>query len=141
MRNLEEIVFDQRDTIGTLLETVDEQSEEIATLQRRVDPDPASTPFDDLTRDQRVHQLRVAVARKAADNGGKAAMNAGETLAAFDQHPSRGYAYKLMKLAANADGFDYAEVRGAKSLTVEMDCVTDEAVVHAVTTDGGSGGA
>lgn len=56
-----------------------------------------------------------------------------EILRLFDNHPSDGYAYKLMKLASKEEGFEYADSNGTgKVIRVDTAAVNDETLVHAV---------
>lgn len=124
----------------TCLEDLQEENQElrdrVARLEARVEPDPAGKEYDEKSRSEKNHEVRVAVARKAAGNGGKAQFDYNEVLALFDQHLSRGHAYTLMELAANADGFDYGEFQPGKRLRVDLGAVNDERVLHAVNTSG-----
>ena len=46
----------------------------VAELEGRVTPDPAGKDYAELTRDEKVHRIRVALVRKAKDNCGAASM-------------------------------------------------------------------
>lgn len=92
--------------------------------------------YDGLSRDDRVRGLRIAVARRATSNGGRAAIDVATVEHdVFDGHPSPGYASKLVGLAADADGFNVHTRPGKKRLRVDLRNVTDDAVLDAV--DGG----
>lgn len=95
--------------------------------------------YGDLSRDDRVRGLRIAVARRATSNGGRAAIDAATVENdVFDGHPSPGYASKLIDLAADADGFDVDTRRDKKRLRIDFRDVTDDTVIDAV--DGGESG-
>jgi hypothetical protein len=103
-----------------------------------------------MTREERVHLLRVAVVRKAQSNGGEALYRYREVASLFDEHPSVGYCYKLMRLAAEYDretgesrkaGFAFGNRGGEKALLAKPAAVNDDAVFHTVNNrDAGKGG-
>lgn len=64
--------------------------------------------YRDLTREEKVHGLRVELARRATDNGGRRQVDATTVREeVFDGRPSEGHARTLMRLAGEADGFTY----------------------------------
>jgi len=96
--------------------------------------------YDDLSRDERVRGLRIAVARHSTSNRGRASIDAATVEHdVFNGHPSPGHASKLIDLAADADGFDVDTRRGKKRLRVDLRDVTADAVLDAV--NGGESGA
>lgn len=110
---------------------------------------PENTPYGEQTRAERVLELQIALARKARKHGGKAAYHYTDVLALFDEQPSDGYAYKLMRCAAEfdpdtgdseTDGFEFGEFNGTKALRANWDAVSDEAVVHGVKNPAGDEG-
>jgi len=105
---------------------------ELAAVKARSDPDPTNKDYADLERAEKVHLVRVALARKAAQSNGKAKYEYRDVLSQFDQRPSAGHAYTLLEIAAQADGYQYGEQGGTKQLRVNLDAVNDEAVFHAV---------
>jgi hypothetical protein len=89
--------------------------------------------YGDLSRDDKVRGVRIAAARRATSNGGRAAFDAATVERdVFDGHPSPGHASKLVDLAADADGFDVDTRRGKKRLLVDLGGVTDGAVLDVV---------
>lgn len=106
--------------------------EELAAVKARSDPDPTNKDYAALERSEKVHLVRVALARKAAASNGKAKFEYGDVLAQFDQRPSAGHAYTLLEIAAEADGYQYGQRNGTKALRVNLAAVNDERVVHAV---------
>jgi hypothetical protein len=131
-----ELVNQKDEQIETLEAETADLRDRIATLEGHVTPDPATKEYDEKTRDERVREVRLTIARTASNNGGKAAMDYNDVLMLFNGHPSPGYAYKLLELAANLDGFDYEKREGANDrLCVNMAAVNDEAVFHAVNKD------
>jgi DNA repair exonuclease SbcCD ATPase subunit len=131
-----DLVNEKDERIETLEAETAEVRERLATLEGRVTPDPATKEYDEKTRDERVREIRVTIARTASNSGGKAAMDYNDVLMLFNGHPSPGYAYKLLELAANLDGFTYEQREGANDrLCVNMDAVSDESVFHAVNKD------
>lgn len=131
-----------QDEIWTLEDRLEEQQDTIARLQGQVEPDPASKPYDEKTRDEKVFEVRVAVARRAASNGGRASMDYNNVLSLFGERPSPGHAYQLMRVAAGweADekrstvaGYEYEpRVEANDRLRVDLEAVKDDAVIHAV---------
>jgi regulator of replication initiation timing len=115
------------------LEEENEQLREtVADLRSRVDPDPTGKDYDEMDRGERVFRVRVALARKAAKSNGRATYRYDDVLSQFDQRPSAGYAYTLLEIAGEADGYRYGEHNGEKQLRVNLDAVNDDAVFHAV---------
>jgi len=116
------------------------QAEEIETLRTRVgdlenlvDPDPGGTEYDQLTKDQKVQRLRSKLAEMAAARAGKHAMGYRDVMMLFNDRPSAGHCYNLMERAGQIDGYDYGEnPEGEKRLTVKLDAVNDERVIHSV---------
>ena len=105
----------------------------VAELEELVDPDPGGVAYEQLTRDQKVHRVRVALFEQATA-GNTPVMKYDDVRWLFDGKPSPGHAYDLMELAASADGYVYEEGghgSGQKRIRVEPDAVNDERIVHA----------
>lgn len=131
-----ELVNEKDEEIATLQAENEELRERVATLEGRVTPDPSTKDYDEMSRDERVRQIRLSCARKAENNGGKAAIDYNNVMTLFDYHPSVGYAYKLLKLAGELDGFTHEKrTNGNDRLCVNLDEVNDESVFHAVNKD------
>lgn len=116
----------------------EELRERVAELEELVDPDPGGKEYEQLTKDQKVHRVRVALLDQATGtNNGKAKMNYKEIMWLFDGHPSAGHAYDLMERAGQLDGFAYdsAGGDGEKRVRVDAGDVNDDALVHAVNND------
>jgi len=116
-------------------ERVEELEDRVAELEELVDPDPGGVAYEQLTREQKVHRVRVALLEQATA-GKSAAMKYKDVQWLFDGRPSPGHAYDLMELAAEADGYVYdraggGNVNGEKRIRVEPDAVNDERVIHA----------
>lgn len=81
---------------------------------------------EDLDRDERVEGLQVELARKADKKpNGMSLFRADEVeREVFDDAISTGYANKLMRLASNANGFQYRE-KDKDQLTVSLKRVDD----------------
>lgn len=109
----------------------EEKAEEIAEEQGIDTNAPAfeRRPYDDLTDDQRVHGLRVELARRAARGGGKRALRAdtvrGEV---FDGTPGTRKVKDLMDWAARAEGFETDAKGGTKRLRCDLEAVADRDV-------------
>ena len=109
---------------------------QVAALQGEVDPDPGSKEYSDLSRAEKVRQIRERLVDVAgADHNGTAAMKYKDVMWLFDGHPSAGHCYDLMERAGQLDGFDYSAAgggKGDKRVTVNLDAVKDESLVHGV---------
>ena len=106
----------------------------LAELEELVDPDPGGVAYDQLTSDQKVHRIRVALLEQATA-GNAPTMKYDDVRWLFDGKPSAGHAYDLMERVANADGYVYetgGHGDGQKRIRVEPDAVNDERIVHAV---------
>lgn len=107
-------------------------TERVAELEAQVDPDPHSKAYDDMSRGERIRKIRETLVEEAQRrHTGKAKMSYKDVLLLFDNHPSDGYAYKLMELAAKEGGFEYTDSNG-KVVRVNTDAVKDESLFHTV---------
>ena len=123
------------DDVDELREGNADLRERVARLEGEVTPDPSAKPYNEKTRDEKVREVRIALGRKARQQGGKASMTYTDVLALFGNHPSRGHSYKLMELAGNLEGFEYDQHGGDQiRLLVNLDAVNDDALLHAVNT-------
>jgi hypothetical protein len=120
------------EAVEATAQRVDKLSDRVAELERVVDPDPGAADYEQLTKPQKVHRIRVALLEQAAD-GKPPSMKYKDVLWLFDGHPSAGHVYDLMERAANADGYYYdTNANDEKRIRVEPDGVNDESIVHAV---------
>lgn len=115
----------------------EEQAREYAEEQG-IDPDAPAferKPYDDLTDAERIHKLRVELARRADNKGGKFAGKAdlkadtvrGEV---FDATPSKRKTKTLMDRAAEgAPGFETDAKGGMKRLRCDLESVADRDVL------------
>lgn len=105
----------------------------VAELEQVVDPDPGSVNYEQLTKSQKVHRVRVALVEKAArEHNGKTRMDYNDVVWLFDGNPSPGHAYDLMERAGELDGFEYDKPDGGnKRITANLDAVKDETLIHA----------
>jgi len=95
--------------------------------QQGIDPDAPAferKPYADLTDAERVHGLRVELARRASEHGGKRALRAdtvrGEV---FDGTPGARKVKDLMDRAADARGFETDAKPGTKRLRCDLEVV------------------
>ena len=131
-----------RDSLRSVVKVVNENQQKIDDLDGRVTPNALSKSYHDKDRDELVFELRVVLCRRAKSSNGKAQMDYNNVLSVFNEHPSDGYAYKLMKQAADYDedtkkshypGFTYKVFDDRPNkLRVDLDAVNDNAVLHAV---------
>ena len=116
-----------------LREENDRLRDRVAELEELVDPDPGGTAYEQLTREQKIHRVRVALLEQATA-GNAPVMKYTDVQWLFDGRPSPGHAYDLMELAAEADGYVYetgGHGDGQKRIRVEPEAVNDERVIHA----------
>lgn len=116
---------------------IEDLENRVATLEELVDPDPGSVNYEQLTKSQKVHRIRVALLEQAT-NGRKPVMEYDDVQWLFDGHPSPGHAYDLMELAAEMDGYEYetgGHGKGQKRIRVSPDSVNDKRVIHAANND------
>lgn len=119
--------------VNTQAERIEDLEDRVAELEQLVDPDPGTTAYEQLTREQKVHRVRVALLEQATA-GKSAVMRYDDVRWLFDGKPSAGHAYTLMELVAEAEGYTYeigGHGKGQKRIRVEPDSVNDERVIHA----------
>ena len=130
-----------RDDIDDLTEQVEALESEVAALRSRVSVDPSAKAYEEMDRAERVEKIRIVLARRAKQNGGRAYYRYRDVLSLFDEKPSDGYAFKLMREAAgyddetgasSVDGFEFDDHHGEKALRAVWDDVSDDAVIHSV---------
>lgn len=120
---------------NTQAEKIESLESRVAELEELVDPDPGKTEYDQLTKEQKVFQIRKHLLMLATSTNGVAAMKYKEVIALFDGHPSAGHCYDLMERAGYADGYVYDQAgngKGQKRIRVKSDAVNDETLIHAV---------
>jgi hypothetical protein len=94
-------------------------------------PGPDAPAFDrkdysNLTREEKVHGLRVALARRAAQNDGRVQLDATAVRTkVFESEPSDSHARTLMRRAGLSDGFEFGKRHGKDRLRVSLRDVTD----------------
>jgi chromosome segregation ATPase len=134
-------LHESKDEVAELEEHVGHLEDEVAALRSQVQVDPTTMAYEAMDRKQRVKKLRIALARRARQNGGRAYYRYRDVLSLFDEKPSDGYAFKLMRIAAgyddetrvsSVDGFEFGDHNGSKALRAVWDDVSDDAVIHAV---------
>lgn len=111
-------------------QTIDRLTERVAELEANVDPDPTSKSYDEMDQSERVRKIRIALVEDAQRSvGGKAQMKYKEIQALFENRPSAGYAYKLMRIAGAEEGFEFIPNR-PKRIRVNSAGVNDETLFH-----------
>lgn len=124
-------VFEAIDRAAERMENIEQQ---VAELEKVVDPDPGAVEYDQLTKEQKVRRVRKTLLKNAAE-GRAPVMKYRDVMYLFDSNPSAGHCYTLMERAADADGFYYetgGHGDGEKRIRVEPDGVNDNALIHAV---------
>ena len=137
LESLDERIGINNQIVVTTKQRLDELEERVAELEELVDPDPGGVAYEQLTSDQKVHRIRVALLEQATA-GNAPTMKYDDVRWLFDGKPSAGHAYDLMERAANADGYVYetgGHGDGQKRIRVEPEAVNDERIVHAVNND------
>ena len=133
LESLDERIGINNQIVVTTKQRLDELEERVAELEELVDPDPGGVAYEQLTSDQKVHRIRVALLEQATA-GNAPTMKYDDVRWLFDGKPSAGHAYDLMERVANADGYVYetgGHGDGQKRIRVEPDAVNDERIVHA----------
>lgn len=141
--DLEPLVDALRRQLKDRTRRLEELEDRVAELEELVDPDPGSVAYEQLTSDQKVHRIRVALLEQATA-GNTPTMTYDDVRWLFNGKPSAGHAYDLMERAATADGYTYetgGHGNGQKRIRVEPDAVNDERIVHAVNNDAATVGA
>lgn len=119
-----------RDRVEELEAERDALHDRVAELEQVVNPNPA-TAYDEMSRDRKVFKIRKSLVEEAATGRGTAAMDYKQVRWLFDGEPSPGHAYDLMELAAQLDGFNHDDTADVKRVTVKLDAVNDETLIHA----------
>lgn len=110
---------------------ITELEDDVALLYEITDIDPGSIEYDSMSRSQKVRSLRLAVLRRALTRDGKAKMTYREVMTLFNDHPSAGHCYDLMRDAASLAGFEYADTGpGDHAVRVDVSAVNDTTLVQ-----------
>jgi len=118
--------------IEDLEDTLEATRGRVAHLEEIINPDPNTTTYEELTKSQKVYQVRENLVEEAAEGRGVATLEYKEVKWLFDGQPSVGHCYELMELAGELDGFNYEERDEADNrVTVKLDSVNDDTLVHA----------
>ena len=105
-------------------------TERVAELEANVDPDPTSKDYDEMDQKERVRKIRETLADEAQRTvSGKAQMKYKDVQRIMENRPSAGYAYKLMRRAGEAEGFEFIDDR-PKRIRVDSEGVKDETLFH-----------
>ena len=90
-------------------------------------------PYDELSKAEKVHGLRIDLARRSVRNNGRWRLDAnGVRNEVFSGHPSDSHSRQLMELAADANGFTVVRAYDKKQLQVNLRNVTDEEVLESL---------
>lgn len=122
--------------IDGLVETVESVEQRLTELEQVVDTDVGAIRYEQLTKQDKVRKVRIALVNRAG-NSGTAKMTYLEVQSLLNNRPSPGHAYDLMKAAAKMDGFEYQEPSGPDNrIIVKMDAINDESLIHAANNEG-----
>lgn len=93
-----------------LEDRIDELETELTAVKLRLSEIDDERDYADLTLDEKVGMVREHAFRRATDGHGKHAMDYNAIIwEVFDGGPGSKHSYKLMRLAAEAEGFDVVE--------------------------------
>jgi len=142
-----------RETVAEQSAAIESLKGELADLRGRVDPDPRTTAYDNLSRAERVRQLRLELLERAENAGLTGYRMTYDDVQShvFNENGSPGYMYQLMRLAAGLEARE-ADARGSSFpgyyfgtnedgdyvIRVVVDEVEDDGLIHAVNGDSGS---
>ena len=102
------------------VEELEELKDRVETLEARV-PEPSSLDYDQMDKHDRATVIQSRLEETARSTNGKASMGYKDVIATFNGEPSPGYAYDLMELAGQGEGFNYGEdPDGGKRLTFNV---------------------
>jgi tetrahydromethanopterin S-methyltransferase subunit G len=141
--DLREITTAVGERFDELNEKVDKLNSRLSEIEKLVSPNSGTTPYDEMSKDQRVFRVREYLLQQAV-NGESRELQYREIKSLFNGQPSDGYCYNLMELAAKADGFSYGRKgandpnmqTGPKRITVNPGAVNDETLIHTVNNGG-----
>lgn len=128
-------IYVPEDTAREIAETTDAPGPDAPAVERK--------PYAKLAHEEKVHGVRVAAVRRAARNDGRAQLDAAAVRTeVFDGEPSEGHARDLMRVAGQADGFEFGKRYGKDRLRVDLRDVTDDDLLEAArdTAAGGEAG-
>jgi multidrug resistance efflux pump len=105
----------------------------IAHLEKVINPDEGERSYQQMTKAQKIYRVRTALVDEAVERETTTvSMDYKEVRWLFNGSPSPGHAYNLMEAAAELDGFGYDEDREPTRVTVNLDALNDETLIHRV---------
>lgn len=108
--------------VDDLEERVDELENDLTGMALRLSAIDDERPYDALTRDEKVGMVREELFEQAIDGRGRTMDYSDVRDIVFDGIPSADHCYKLMRLAADAQGFRFQDPEnGNKRLAVDPD--------------------
>jgi len=116
--------------VAELRQTVRELTERVEQLEQVVDSGMGAVEYQQMTRKDKVRQIRAYLYDEAQASATKAAsMTYKEVRTLFDGRPSAGTAYNLMEAAATIDGFEYERFDGDRTnrLKIAADEINEDA--------------
>lgn len=107
--------------IAELQDRIGGLERQVAALRSLHDADLERKAYQDLTKQEKIQEIRLAPIREAAGmRTKKGSMDYQGVLFLFNGQPSTGHIYELMQLAGQADGFNYQEREENNRLTVDL---------------------
>lgn len=99
-----------RETVEDLQERVEDLEEEKTALEMRMSDWEENRSYEDYSLDEKIGMVREEAFRRATDSYGKSTLDYSDVRRdVFDGEPSPSHCYKLMRKAAEMDGFEFVD--------------------------------
>ena len=105
-------IADLERTVEEQAGRIDELEEDLTAVTLRLSAFDEDRPYGELTRDDKVGVVREHAFERAVDGGGTKLDYNDIQWGVFDGEPSADHCYTLMRLAADAPGFDLRDPDG-----------------------------
>lgn len=109
--------------LAELRDEHDTVAADLTAIQLRVSEIESDRPYHALTTNEKIGRVREELFERGRSNGGTATMTYDDVMwSVFDGNPSADHCYKLMRRAADADGFTYHDGSvGQKRVVVDVE--------------------
>lgn len=113
--------FERLDGADAVHDQLGAIEERLADVETRA-PDPSTVEYKDLTRDDKLADIRSGLIEEAEQSDGTAAWGYREVKQRFKGKPADSHCYDLMRDAASASGFTFGRLgpSGKKRLKVDL---------------------